>query len=259
MTQPRSATTHYPRRARNALRFRKLTVMRTEQVAGHFQRIVAGGDELEGFESQGFDDHIKLFFPEPDSDFVPPIAGEDGIIWQNDVRPSARDYTPIYDPSTQELTVDFYIHDGGVASDWAVQAKPGDTLYMGGPRGSLIVPTEYHWQLYVCDESGMPALRRRLAELNARQFQGQVTALVSVHSQQACEYLTAEPGVNIEWFVGESPETVARHALALTIPEEDYFIWVTGEGKVAKQLGEQLSVGRDAQLVRTVAYWHDKR
>lgn len=38
----------------------------------------------------------------------------------------------------------------------------GDKLTIGGPRGSLVVPEDYAWQLYVCDESGMPALRRRL-------------------------------------------------------------------------------------------------
>ena len=32
-------------------------------------------------------------------------------------------------------------------------------------RGSLVVPEDYAWQLYVCDESGMPALRRRLESI----------------------------------------------------------------------------------------------
>jgi NADPH-dependent ferric siderophore reductase len=36
---------------------------------------------------------------------------------------------------------------------------PVDKLVIGGPRGSLVVPEDYAWQLYVCDESGMPALR----------------------------------------------------------------------------------------------------
>ncbi|MCS5932527.1 hypothetical protein LNQ03_21395 [Klebsiella pneumoniae subsp. pneumoniae] len=41
----------------------------------------------------------------------------------------------------------------------------GDKLVIGGPRGSLVVPEDYARQLYVCDESGMPALRRRLLGL----------------------------------------------------------------------------------------------
>jgi ferric-chelate reductase (NADPH) len=43
----------------------------------------------------------------------------------------------------------------------------GDKLVIGGPRGSLVVPEDYAWQLYVCDESGMPALRRRLLGLRS--------------------------------------------------------------------------------------------
>ncbi len=43
-----------------------------------------------------------------------------------------------------------------------MEAREGDTLTIGGPRGSLVVPEEYACQVYVCDEVGMPALRRRL-------------------------------------------------------------------------------------------------
>lgn len=73
----------------------------------------------------------------------------------------ARDYTPLYNAERHELAYDFFIHDGGVASQWAMDATVGDTLLIGGPRGSLVVPEDYAWQLYVCDETGIPALRRR--------------------------------------------------------------------------------------------------
>lgn len=51
----------YPQRVRNELRFRELTVLRVERIGSAFQRIVLGGEALEGFVSQGFDDHTKLF------------------------------------------------------------------------------------------------------------------------------------------------------------------------------------------------------
>lgn len=47
-----------------------------------------------------------------------------------------------------------------------MEAREGDTLTIGGPRGSLVVPEDYACQVYVCDESGMPALRRRLESLS---------------------------------------------------------------------------------------------
>lgn len=51
----------YPQRVRNELRFRELTVLRVERIGSAFQRVVLGGEALEGFVSQGFDDHTKLF------------------------------------------------------------------------------------------------------------------------------------------------------------------------------------------------------
>ncbi len=80
-----------------------------------------------------------------------------------------RDFTPRrYDPAQDTLEIDFAIHDAGPATRWAVKAKPGDTLALGGPRGSFIIPTTYDWHLLVGDETALPAISRRLAELPAR-------------------------------------------------------------------------------------------
>ena len=40
-------------------------------------------------------------------------------------------------------------------------------LTIGGPRGSFIIPTAYDWHLLISDETGLPAIGRRLAELPA--------------------------------------------------------------------------------------------
>ncbi len=77
----------YPQRVRNELRFRELTVLRVERAGAAFQRIVLGGEALEGFASHGFDDHTKLFFPEPRA-FTPPQVTEEGIDWGEGVRPA---------------------------------------------------------------------------------------------------------------------------------------------------------------------------
>ncbi|RVR09431.1 siderophore-interacting protein, partial [Escherichia coli] len=54
-------------------------------------------------------------------------------------------------------------------------------------------------------------------------------------------------------------QAVADHLAALDVPEEDYFIWLTGEGKVVKRLSRQFETDAiDPQLVRASAYWHAK-
>ena len=249
----------YPQRVRNELRFRELTVLRTERIGAGFQRIVLGGEALEGFSSRGFDDHTKVFFPTPGSTFVPPVVTEEGIEWGDAVRPPSRDYTPLYDEARHELSLDFFIHAGGVASSWALQAKAGDTLTIGGPRGSLVVPVDYAWQLYVCDESGMPALRRRLEAIAKLSVRPDIHAIVIVGDASYKDYLAHLSEFNITWAIGHSEQTVADHLAALTVPEEDYFIWLTGEGKVVKNLSRQFETDAiDQQLVRASAYWHAK-
>ncbi|MGQ7113719.1 hypothetical protein ACUOFC_45380, partial [Escherichia sp. TWPC-MK] len=42
----------YPQRVRNDLRFRELTVLRVERISAGFQRIVLGGEALDGFTSR---------------------------------------------------------------------------------------------------------------------------------------------------------------------------------------------------------------
>ena len=253
------ASTRYPQRVRNDLRFRELNVLRTERVSAGFQRIVLGGEALEGFSSRGFDDHTKVFFPAPGTTFVPPVVTDEGIDWGDGVRPQARDYTPLYDDEKHELALDFFVHDGGIASNWAVEAKVGDKLTIGGPRGSLVVPEDYAWQLYVTDESGMPALRRRLLGLQQLPTPPQVTAIVTIGDASYQDYLADLDGFNIEWVVGHNPAAVAERLAQVVIPADDYFIWLTGEGAAVKSLlarfeGEEI----DPQLVRSQAYWHSK-
>ena len=235
----------YPQRVRKELRFRELTVLRVERAGAAFQRIVLGGEALEGFASHGFDDHTKLFFPEPGAAFTPP---------QVSIQLPATAMT-----CSHELAYDFYIHDGGIASRWALEAKVGDKLVIGGPRGSLVVPEDYAWQLYVCDESGMPALRRRLLGLRQLPARPQVTAIVTIADASYKDYLADLDGFNIEWVVGHNPAFVAERLAQVKVPAEDYFIWLTGEGAVVKSLlarFEDESI--DQQLVRSQAYWHSK-
>lgn len=248
----------YPQRVRNELRFRELTVLRVERIGNAFQRVVLGGEALEGFSSLGFDDHTKLFFPQAGTKITPPTITDEGIVWADGVRPQSRDYTPLYNAERHELAYDFFIHDGGVASQWAMEAKAGDTLTLGGPRGSLVVPEDYAWQLYVCDETGMPALRRRLEALRTLAQRPQVTALVMVRDVADKAYLAGFDEFNIEW-ISDYNAAVATRLAQLTVPSSDYFIWLTGEGKVVKNLTDGFVTDAiDPQLVRSSAYWHAK-
>ena len=167
----RASRSRAPQRVRNELRFRRISVASKTLVAGEFWRVVFHGSDLAGFASPGFDDHIKLFFPQESGAELPlPQMTDEGVVWADGARPPARDYTPLAFDGESSLTIDFYIHEGGVASSWAQQAQEGDRLIIGGPRGSLVVPTDYAFQLYVCDETSLPAFKRRVAAAEAQEM-----------------------------------------------------------------------------------------
>ncbi|WP_449758124.1 siderophore-interacting protein [Erwinia persicina] len=251
-----------PQRVRNELRFRQLTVTGKTRVAESFWRIDFGGEDLSGFTSPGFDDHIKVFFPEASGTLNLPEVTEEGVVWKEGQRPISRDYTPLFfDGVANTLTLDFFIHDGGVASDWAAQAQPGDRLGIGGPRGSLVVPDDYAFQLYVCDESGLPAFKRRQETLSGQQHK--LFAWVDEAVGQA--YLEKLNGVDVTWMGSGNMQSENLAALidtfnTLPLPAGDYFIWLTGEGEFVKRLSDYFieQRGCDATYVRAVAYWHDK-
>ncbi len=257
-----------PVRVKNELAFRRLIVKQVETVAGCFKRVVLGGEQLKGFSSRGFDDHTKLFFPATAGEEVaPPTVSDDGIVWPDGPRPQSRDYTPLsFNAETQELTLDFFLHDGGVASQWAENVQPGDPLVIGGPRGSLVVPLTYGWQLYVCDETGLPAVKRRLAELRNGGVNPHITLIVRAQNAQCAEYLDLGPAINVEWVITDGKSTeqadiaVMSKLKGLSLPDANYFIWLTGEGQFVKAMNDHFTQtqGMDTTFVRSVAYWHDK-
>ncbi len=232
----------YPQRVRNELRFRELTVLRVERPGVGFQRVVLGGEQLEGFLPADLTITPKFFFPQPGTSFVPPVVTDEGIVWGDGPRPATRDYTPLYDAERHELLLDFYIHDGGVASQWALNAQVGDKLTIGGPRGSLVVPEDYApGSLYVCDESGMPALRRRPEGISQLAVRPNVMAVVTINDVAYQDYPRAHlRGFDIQWVIGHNPQAVADKLAALTVPAEGYFIWLTGGGRGGEIADEPL-------------------
>jgi NADPH-dependent ferric siderophore reductase len=236
-----------PRRVRHQPRRRVLAIERADKIAAHMIRVTLTGD-LDGFVSLGFDDHVKLFFPDGtvDADGAPNML--------------SRDFTPRrHDPAANTLEIDFALHDAGPATRWAAQAKPGDTLNLGGPRGSFIIPTDYDWHLLVGDETALPAISRRLAELPA----GARALVVGEVDGPADETpFDTKANATIVWAhrngaaPGES-DALAKKIAAMTFPRGDYYAWVACESLIAKALRAQLIAdhGANPKWMRAAAYW----
>lgn len=220
-------------RVRHELHIRDVEVHRVERLGDAFARIIFRGDALAQFVSASFDDHIKFMFDGPDGQQV------------------RRDFTPLdYDPDARTLTLEFALHEGGAASDWASQAEPGQRAIIGGPRGSMIIPRDYDWHLLAGDRSAMPAIRRRLSELPAG---CRVIAVIAAGADRLP--LPSQAQVELTWVDDDAGLVDALRALAL--PKGVGFAWFAGEAATAKRvralLANEKAVARDA--MRVSAYW----
>ncbi|RIX72452.1 siderophore-interacting protein [Acidovorax cavernicola] len=250
-----------PRRVRHELRFRQLTVKTVQRVTPHLIRVTLTGDALEGFTSPGFDDHAKLFFPDATTgQLTLPTADPDGPVWPEGGRPAMRDYTPRrHDAQANTLEIDFALHDAGPATQWAEQAKPGDIVGVGGPRGSFIVPTEFDWHLLIGDDTALPAISRRLAELPAG---ARVVVLAEVDSAADEIPFETQAELTLRWVhrqgaaPGLSPVLVDT-LKAMALPAGDFHAWVGCESAIAKALRAHLvgERGANPKWVRASGYW----
>jgi NADPH-dependent ferric siderophore reductase len=241
------------RRVRHEIKQRRLTVEKITVITPKMLRVTLAGDELAGFTSLGFDDHIKLFFPKQ------PAAGEPTPAPEPAERPPMRDYTPRYDAATGRLHIDFAVHDAGPATDWALQASVGDSLLIGGPRGSAIIPLEFDWYLFIGDETALPAIGRRLEELPAGS-----DAIVIAEVEDAAEEQTfaSQARLRVQWVHRRGAPAGSSDALlaalrASEFPSGDCFAWAAAESNVARTLRRALidERGMNRAWVKAAGYW----
>lgn len=236
-----------PQRVRHQPRRRTLTVKRVDDIAAHMRRVTLTGD-LEGFVSLGFDDHVKLFFP----DGTTGVDGAPNLI--------GRDFTPRrHDEAANTLEIEFAVHDAGPATRWAAAAEPGQTLAIGGPRSSFIIPSAFDWHLMIGDETALPAIGRRLAELPA----GSRAIVVAEVDGPADELaLPTAANATVAFVHRNGAASGDSHALqqklaALALPRGDYYGWVACESLTAKALRRQLIAdhGANPKWLRAAGYW----
>jgi NADPH-dependent ferric siderophore reductase len=262
MSETVQTTERMARRVRHDSKLRMLQVRNVSRITPKMVRIVLGGDALSGFISAAHDDHVKLFFPQPGQDRpVLPTPGPNGPVYPEGApRPAARDYTPRrYDAAANTLTLDFVLHGDGPATTWAAQARPGNFLGVGGPRGSFIVPDDFDWYLLAGDESALPAIGRRLEELPPGARAIVVAEVTDAGEEQP---LSSRATLETHWLHrdGGAPGRLAllQNAIAeLSLPPGEGYAWVAAEASVAKALRRHLvdERGLRKDRVKAAAYW----
>ncbi len=243
--QPRHAVT----RVRRDVRRRHLTVTGVERVTPGMRRVHFASPDLRDFGSPSPDDHVKLFLTAPDGSAC------------------MRDYTPrAFDADAGTLAIDFALHDGaapshesvGPATAWALAARAGDTLEIGGPRGSTLVPDDFDWVLMVGDETALPAIGRRVEALRPGV---PVTTIVLVDGEAERQVFTTRADWRAVWVEREAGvgdiERMRAALVAHTPSTGEGYVWIAAEAALARAVRAHVTEvwHHPEAWMRSSGYW----
>lgn len=236
---------HQIRKVRRDIRRRTLTLSTIESLSSHMLRLTFTSPDLADFASDAPDDHIKLFFPSRDE--------------SADGRPVMRDFTPrCFDTARGILAIDFALHDAGPATEWAASAQIGNTLEIGGPRGSAIVLDDFDWYLLIGDETALPAIGRRVEELRAGV---PVATFVLTSGPEDVQSLDTRAAWAPHWIFRDCVSDDAGLLLAAladhVLPPGDGFVWIAAEASVARTVRHHVvdERGHPREWVKAAGYW----
>lgn len=222
------------------LRSRVLEVAEVAKVTPRMVRVTFTGSDLEGFCTDNFADHVKLWFPdERTGEHVLPQVENDRPVNFRDPAAIIRDYTVRrYDARAGRLDIDFVAHDHGPAGRWAMRARPGDRLGVLGPRGTKHVPAGFDYYLIAADETALPAAARWLEELPR---DARVYAFIEVAGPEEEQELDLPERASVTWLHrGErepgTTDLLKRSVEALEPPEGNGFAWAAGEADALKPI-----------------------
>ena len=228
-------------RVRHELRRRSLVVSGIERVTPGMLRITLSGEDLADFVSLGADDHIKVFVP-----------GADGT-------EERRDYTPRrYDNDARLLALDFALHEAGPVTAWAMNARVGDRLEIGGPRGSAVVSGDVRRWLLIGDETALPALGRRIEEMPAGHA---VTSIVAVTGPDERQTFRSEAALTCHWAYrpldsANDPSALLSAVRSVKL-EPGTFVWIAAEAAVTRAIRSHFVEERGLPLswLKASGYW----
>ena len=229
-------------RLRHDTRLRLLTVSGITDITPLMRRIRLNGD-MTGFVSPGHADHIKaFFFPDGTPHQLPPV-GPHGAQFPPGTRREMRDYTPrFWSVAEGWIDLDFVLHGDGPASGWAAAAQLGDTLVIGGPRGSQLVPIAFDWYLLAGDETALPAIGRRIEELPEG---SPVLAIIEVENEAEQQTFATRANLTLQYVhrngAAAGTTSLVRDAVAAAIfPQGDAYAYVAGEVNMARAVKAHL-------------------
>ena len=226
-------------------------------------RITLGGPGLADFASTGVgDEYLRLFFPNSETGRIHLPHIDDNGRWTYPDGQKAVSYATYtvreFRAEPIEIDIDFVVHDGGMASDWARSCVAGDSVTLNNPRGLYAPPNDIVWQLLVADATGLPALSRLLEQTPGHV---QTRAFIEVADKTHEQSLPYHPHASVTWLHGSGNGVAASRmgevVRALPLPATPGYVWVAGEQRVVRSLRRYVrhELRLPAERYELIGYW----
>ncbi|MDR2293967.1 MAG: siderophore-interacting protein [Microbacterium sp.] len=243
-------------------RIHRAEVLTVERPNAGIIRVCFGGEDLSDYPTTGIgDEYVRMFFPDaPDQEVrLPRITSLRGWEYPDGIEASAMRVYTIRQHRRGEVVVDFVVHEGGVAAEWAAHARPGRAVGINPPCGLYERPAHLRRQILIADEPGLPAAMRIAEETGAEAS----TVLVLEVRSSAHRLAAHVDGVEYVW-LDESGNGNTGSRLVATLEQlafsEDTYVWVATEGRVNRAARRYLrhERGLPAENYKCVAYWQER-
>jgi NADPH-dependent ferric siderophore reductase len=227
---------------------RTVTVRRREHVTPNILRLTLGGPGTKGLHTYQADDHVRIVFPDPDGTRRDPVPNDKQMLDWPRPMPPTRKYT-IRRYAGDEIDLDFVLHPGGLASDWASRAEPGEEVVVAGPPGAKAFAHTYDHYVFAVDATALPAAARWLEESPSG-----VSAHIVIETEDPADHaypLADRTGVDVTWLV-QRDGALADAVRSLDLPDARTFLFAAGETDAIRPL-RAWSAGRMDTLF--TGYW----
>lgn len=243
----------------------KARVQAKERISPSLLRICLGGGEVDAFVSTGYpDEWVRLVFPNEAGDIVLPETGGGRHADRDPMTKSpTRPYSVRkWDAARSEMTIDFALHDDGLATNWAVRAEIGDEIGVAHPDGRYRVPEDANWILLLCDLTGLPAASRIIEH----EVAGRTIHLhVELPSEADVPQAVFDQAGEANWYpvppYAIKPTALDDIACSIVLPEGPGYVWIAGEAQaIYKARGHfRDTLGFDKDRITAIGYWFRDR
>jgi NADPH-dependent ferric siderophore reductase len=243
--------------------FRHVEVRRVERLTPRMVRVTLSGSELAGFTVEQPAASVRVLLPSSGAgELVAPSWNGNEFLLPDGRRPTIRTFTPWRaDPEAAELDVGIVHHGGGVASDWAVSAEPGQPAAISGPGRGYTVDRDAPAYLVAGDETAIPAITQ---VLDAIPGETPVQVRIEVAHPDGRLALPAHPGATVEWCdlpSGAPPGDALGAAVRDVELADGTRVWAAGEAAAVQRIRRHLFDDRGLPRAQTSVrgYWKHGR